>query len=167
MVRVASIWRCTVICTLYSKSAWWRQYLLGREEEECVTAKNLKQAESSTCTKNGTHLCISSQFHDLQLHNAMLPSCFNKMCERSKLTWQVLAKQEHAVVGPYWCEELLLQCYPCLTVKEGHVASQSNSWASLLVKCGPYLISFQLSCSASTFSHAFTRTLQLDWMCYF
>ena len=36
---------------------------LGREEEH-VTAKNLKQAESSACTKNRTHLRISLQFHD-------------------------------------------------------------------------------------------------------
>ena len=29
--------------------------LLGREEEERVTAKNLKQAESTACTKNIEH----------------------------------------------------------------------------------------------------------------
>ena len=74
--------------------------LLGKEEEECVTAKNLKQVKSFTCTKNGTHLCVSSQFHNLQLHNAVLPSCFNKMCERSKLSWQVLAKQEQLLALP-------------------------------------------------------------------
>ena len=38
--------------------------LLQREEEERVTAKNLKQAESPVCTKNRTHVPTSLQFHD-------------------------------------------------------------------------------------------------------
>ena len=49
-------------------------FLLLREEEERVTAKKSKQAESPACTKNRTHLPASSQFHDLQPHNAVLPS---------------------------------------------------------------------------------------------
>ena len=48
---------------------YWR-----REEEERVTAKNLKQAESLVCTKNRTHLPTNSQFHDLRPHNTVLPS---------------------------------------------------------------------------------------------
>ena len=49
-------------------------FLLRREEEEHVTARNWKQAESPACTKNRTHLPTSSQFHDLRPHNAVLPS---------------------------------------------------------------------------------------------
>ena len=43
-------------------------------EEECVTGKysNSKQAESPTCTENRTRLCISLQFHNLRLNNALL-----------------------------------------------------------------------------------------------
>jgi len=48
--------------------------LLRREEEECLTGKTSKQAESPFYTKNRTHLCTGSQFHDLWLHNAVLPS---------------------------------------------------------------------------------------------
>ena len=42
-----------------------------REEEERVTGKNSKQAESTVCTKNKnrTHLRTSSQFYNLQPHN--------------------------------------------------------------------------------------------------
>ena len=49
-------------------------FLFGREEEERVTGKNSKQAESPACTKNRTRLRTSSQFHDLRPHNAVLPS---------------------------------------------------------------------------------------------
>ena len=50
-------------------------FLLRREEEERhVTAKTSKQAESPACPKNRTHLPTSLQFHDLQPHNAVLPS---------------------------------------------------------------------------------------------
>ena len=42
-------------------------------EEERVTAKNSKQAESPACIKNKTHLRTSLQFHDLQLHNQCYP----------------------------------------------------------------------------------------------
>ena len=45
---------------------------LGRKEEECVIAKNLKQAESFVCTKNRTHLHISLQFHISRLRNSVL-----------------------------------------------------------------------------------------------
>ena len=46
----------------------------SRVEEERVTDKNSKQAESPACTKNRTHLRTSSQFHDLRPHNVVLPS---------------------------------------------------------------------------------------------
>ena len=36
--------------------------------------KKSKQAESPTCIRNRTHLLTSSQFQDLQLHNALSPS---------------------------------------------------------------------------------------------
>ena len=38
---------------------------IAEGEEECVTAKNLKQAESPACTKNRTQFPKSLQFHDL------------------------------------------------------------------------------------------------------
>ena len=40
-------------------------FLFGRKEEERVTSKISKQAESPACTKNRTRLRTSSQFHDL------------------------------------------------------------------------------------------------------
>ena len=49
-----------------------RSFLFQREEEEHVTAKNLEQAESPTCTKNRTHFPTSSQFCNLRLHNVTL-----------------------------------------------------------------------------------------------
>ena len=63
-----------LLCDWRCQERMMTSFLLRREEEERVTAKNSKQAESPACTENRTHLPTSSQFHDLRPHNAVLPS---------------------------------------------------------------------------------------------
>ena len=75
-----------VICTIAHDDV----ILLGREEEECVTAEKLKQAESPVCTENRTHLHIScsSTFHDFA---TQCYPCISTRCDCSKPTWWVVA----------------------------------------------------------------------------
>ena len=56
------------------------------------------------------------------------------------------------VVALSSCEELVVQSYPCLTVEEGCIAFQPNSWASPWVTRGPCVNRVDRSSWASTIS---------------
>ena len=105
-----------------SKSAWWHHLLLWREEKERVTAKNLKQAESTSYTKNRTHLCTSSQFH-LIMHcnqqDVSAPSLPGKFYLHRDGCWPFLMWGIQA-----W--------------QSGCIALQSNSWGSPWLTRGPF-----------------------------
>ena len=62
-----------LIVVMLTQERIMTSFLFGREEEERVTGKILKQAESPACTINRTRFRTSSQFHDLRPHNAVLP----------------------------------------------------------------------------------------------
>ena len=144
--KTVLIW-CKASNQIFIKSAWWCHFLLWREEEECATAKYLKQAESPACTRNRTYLCTSSQFHNLRPHNTVLPS-YSTRCERLKLT-----TQERLSALPD-----SKTCYPCLTVRGPR--SLSNSWTSPWLMHSPYPTNkplTQLFCSY--FHSCFTHTL--------
>ena len=75
---------------------------IGKGGRAC-NCQNLNQAECPKCAKTRTLLPISLQFHDLRLHNTLLP-LQSRRCECSKLTCQDLATQK-----------LVLHSYSCLT----------------------------------------------------
>ena len=71
-------------------------FLLGREEEGRVTAKNLKEAESPTCMKN-----TFPQVRSSTLYNITTQERFSSLPDVMKC---------------------VLRCYSHQTVKEGHIA---------------------------------------------
>ena len=73
-------------------------FLLGREEEGRVTAKNLKHAESPTCTKIRN---TSPQVRSSTFYNITTQQWFSSLPDAMKC---------------------VLRCYPHRTVKEGHIA---------------------------------------------
>ena len=106
-------------CNLFIKSKWCHHLLLRREEEERVTAKNLRQAEYPTCTENKTHLTLGLQLHDLWLCNTVLvitPHSQQDTYKFSKLTWQVTPTQKQFSAIPD-AMNILLWCYPRMTVE--------------------------------------------------
>ena len=135
------------LCKQDSKSAWWHHFLLRREEKERVTAKNSKQAESTSCTKNRTHLCTSWQFH---LITHYYPCNQQDLCAPS-------------LFGKFYLHRN--DCWPILTWgiqawQSGHIALQSNSWASPWLTHGPFPTDKPLTwLFCSYFYSRFTRTL--------
>ena len=68
-------------------------FLVRREKEEHVTAKNSKQGKSSKIEH------VFAQLRSFTISNALLAS-ESLRCEHSKLTWQLFSVLSNAVL---WC----------------------------------------------------------------
>ena len=86
-----------------------------------------------------------------------------RRCEHSKFTWQVLVTQEWLSALPD-ARNFVLQCLPHLTVEEGCIAFQLNSWAPPLVMHSPYPTDKPITrVFCSCFYSHFTHTLATTW----
>ena len=113
---------------------------LQREEDEHVIAQNSKQAESLVYYKRNT-----------PSYKLTVPQCTTSQhrCECSKFTWQVLVIQECLLALPD-ARSFVLRCCPRLTVEEGHVAFQFNSW---VMRGRLYLDCFAATFTCASLTH--------------
>ena len=110
----------------------------------------------SVCTKNRTH-APSHKFAVPQPTTSQ--HSFTLVVNKMWTVQAYLANYSYTgtIVSPFWHDELMLWCYPCLICWRG-LHNLSNSWASLWIT-----ITLQLLVVTST--HTFIRTLdttQLD-----
>ena len=117
-----------MICWCFSVYTWLDQectmtsFLLQRVEEECVTAKKLKQAKSPMCTINRTHLpkVCHSTILNLTTH------CYS--CNQLDVSIQAYRLTSSGytgmVLGPSWCNGL---CFVMLSMPESQRGLRSLS----------------------------------------